>query len=447
MNKQQKVRYVLSQGQDRDHHCHWPGCGKQVPPAMWGCKKHWMMLPKHLRDAIWSAYRPGQEKDWTPSREYLEVADEVQRWIEAQFPQPSSNGDGVPMPAQKVTSGLFKKYGKALADAAKKHAADEPDYGFVSLPPGINNGIAKLARCYFEQYKSGPYQGEYYFRASGVVVTPEVVQTKDGPMRVAGLQTSIMVPCCATKKGDGTVVPMEVNVARVQNEMKILGVADPTALYGENLEATAAALQEAAPYFKFTTSPRRDMKTQEVTGAWENWHGVKGLEDFVPPDAEGVDDDTGEGGESGDGGEPASDEEAAEGEGTFSEFTPEEEVAALVAKADEDEEAQARLKELALANGWEEGEVDEAPSWAAVAKMALAQKEEQAAEETEWEPAKGDNYKYKPVDPKTKKAAAKAVQVEVSAVDKKNRKVDLINAVDRKKVYKGISWDDLESFE
>lgn len=77
-----KVRYVKSQAQTRKHHCHWPGCDKQVPPAMWGCKAHWFRLPKALRDRIWRAYAPGQEVDLTPSDEYLQVADDVQRWIQ-----------------------------------------------------------------------------------------------------------------------------------------------------------------------------------------------------------------------------------------------------------------------------------------------------------------------------------------------------------------------------
>lgn len=81
VDKSQKVRYVKSQKQTRDHHCHWPGCNKQVPPAMWGCYRHWMMLPKRLRDAIWDAFRPGQEVTMTPSREYLKVAREVRNWI------------------------------------------------------------------------------------------------------------------------------------------------------------------------------------------------------------------------------------------------------------------------------------------------------------------------------------------------------------------------------
>lgn len=76
-----KADYVRAQAQTRDHHCHWPGCTAQVPPAKWGCSKHWFRLPKELRDKVWAAYKPGQEINMRPSREYLDVADEVQRWI------------------------------------------------------------------------------------------------------------------------------------------------------------------------------------------------------------------------------------------------------------------------------------------------------------------------------------------------------------------------------
>lgn len=79
--RREKVRYVTKQGQTRDHECHWPGCTRQVPPAMWGCRPHWFALPKSLRDRVWATYRPGQEVDATPSREYVEVAMEIQRWI------------------------------------------------------------------------------------------------------------------------------------------------------------------------------------------------------------------------------------------------------------------------------------------------------------------------------------------------------------------------------
>ena len=80
-----KADYVRSQGQGRDHTCHWPGCEKQVPPAMWGCKVHWYKLPQVLRNKIWRAYEPGQEVTMTPSDEYLTVAREVQDWIKSRL--------------------------------------------------------------------------------------------------------------------------------------------------------------------------------------------------------------------------------------------------------------------------------------------------------------------------------------------------------------------------
>lgn len=82
-----KADYVRQQTQDRPHTCHWPGCNTQVPPAMWGCKRHWFMLPKHIRDEIWRTYRPGQEKDMDPSDDYMKAAQAAQDWILENYPQ------------------------------------------------------------------------------------------------------------------------------------------------------------------------------------------------------------------------------------------------------------------------------------------------------------------------------------------------------------------------
>lgn len=79
-----KAEYVKSQRQTRDHACHWPGCERQVPPAMWGCKPHWMRLPRNLRALIWATYEPGQEVTMTPSEAYLDAARRVQEWIREQ---------------------------------------------------------------------------------------------------------------------------------------------------------------------------------------------------------------------------------------------------------------------------------------------------------------------------------------------------------------------------
>jgi len=50
------------------------------PPAMWGCREHWLLLPKRFRDAIWATYVPGQEQRMDPTPEYLDVAFRVQEW-------------------------------------------------------------------------------------------------------------------------------------------------------------------------------------------------------------------------------------------------------------------------------------------------------------------------------------------------------------------------------
>lgn len=63
------------------HHCHWPDCKETVPPSMWGCMKHWFILPKRLRDEVWRTYRAGQEVSKTPSRDYIIVAQQIQAWI------------------------------------------------------------------------------------------------------------------------------------------------------------------------------------------------------------------------------------------------------------------------------------------------------------------------------------------------------------------------------
>ena len=63
------------------HTCHAKGCTTPVPPKMFMCRPHWFSLPKSMRDAIWAAYRPGQEVRKDPSREYLHVARAAINWL------------------------------------------------------------------------------------------------------------------------------------------------------------------------------------------------------------------------------------------------------------------------------------------------------------------------------------------------------------------------------
>lgn len=65
------------------HHCHFPNCGRKTPAKLWGCRVHWYMLSAELQKLIWRTYRPGQEIDKRPSREYIEAARRVQDWIKA----------------------------------------------------------------------------------------------------------------------------------------------------------------------------------------------------------------------------------------------------------------------------------------------------------------------------------------------------------------------------
>lgn len=56
------------------HTCHALGCSTPVPPRMWGCRRHWSRVPKSKQNALWDAYRYGQEDDMDPTAEYLRAA-------------------------------------------------------------------------------------------------------------------------------------------------------------------------------------------------------------------------------------------------------------------------------------------------------------------------------------------------------------------------------------
>lgn len=79
-----KYDHVRAARQTRRHGCHWPGCEKQVPPAMWGCRTHWFRLPPELRRRIWASYRAGQEVTMSPSPAYIKAARAVREWIAEQ---------------------------------------------------------------------------------------------------------------------------------------------------------------------------------------------------------------------------------------------------------------------------------------------------------------------------------------------------------------------------
>lgn len=83
----QKADHVRAAEQTREHSCHWPGCDEQVPPAKWGCRTHWFMLPYEIRTAIWNAYQIGQEHSGGAlvSPAYIKAARWAQRWIKENY--------------------------------------------------------------------------------------------------------------------------------------------------------------------------------------------------------------------------------------------------------------------------------------------------------------------------------------------------------------------------
>jgi hypothetical protein len=345
------------------------------------------------------------------------------------------------MAVTKAKSGLMQKYGAKLNEAVKKHGADETDYGQMRLPPGINNGVAQLDECKFDVYKSGDNAGEYYFLARGIIMQPYSVNTKDGEIKVMGLHTMIMEPVCDTKTKEGKVTTQEQHISNILNEMRKLG-ADTKGVGVEELEAIAADLRAAKPYFRFSTSQGAVSKEYPDPKIWENWYGNKGLENYTPPSAEQQ------------GGQPMERDNSAPGSSVngqalgeqFSEF---DDLTSLAQRADaKDEEAQVKLEQLARASGLTDEHLGAAGNWAEVVEMINHVQSEAAAAEAPAEqlpePSIGEVWKYHPTNPVTKNRSDKPVDCEVLAVNKLKKTADLQNAVNRKAApYKGVPFAEM----
>lgn len=194
-----------------------------------------------------------------------------------------------------------KKSLKALTSkaVANTKANETRETGIVRLPHDINNAVAELTEVVFDTYKKGAYEGEYYCRMSGIIKSPA---KSDGGSPIKGLRTGWgPEPICDTKRRDGTETSLEDHVNKILNQFRLLGL--ETAEYDDNdLEKMGEDLVEAAPNFRFGTTPRYDVKDLEAgqpkegavpSGCWENWGRVieeDDLEDDVEDDD--VEDDT-----------------------------------------------------------------------------------------------------------------------------------------------------------
>lgn len=245
-----------------------------------------------------------------------------------------------------------------FAKSLRTHATDDTvaPQDFTRLPGGIVNGVARLVSMEIGVYKKATEKrgipvGAKFFRAAATVLSPshhterfkrlkmvngKVVMVNGKPvledagektMNCRGLQTSIMVPLCDTKrtvKGQVEVVSRDDHIAEMLNYMRLVAGPDCTASLAELPEnatedqAFAAiagicdGIKAAKPLVKFGT--RRADPTPEYPNSDfvnEDWYDSKDIPaDFAAKNGQaggGVQDETGDAG---------AEEPATETEGT-----------------------------------------------------------------------------------------------------------------------------------
>ena len=358
------------------------------------------------------------------------------------------------MPAVKGKSLLISKLGKAFIEAHEQHRGDETEFSqFGELPPGIENGIAQLVDCKFDTYKKGDMEGNLYFYAAGVVVSPSEVTIRNSPtdkgqnIPVRGLRTSIMEPLCDTPSRSRQTI--KEHMAWIYNELRKLGM-DTASLTPDAVEVACEALKKAQPHFRFRTwrgQPTEQYPDPRTNHSWNGFceeptSNEPAMADETAPVAKGPTT------------APSKNGAPTAPSATSAEESPD--IAQLVAAADAGNPEQ--LSETALALGIDQAVIDSADSWKAVGELieaALAGNEgatEQHPDEPEEHPAAKEApepklkgvYAYRPVDPKTKKPVVKAVEVEVTSLDKKTQTVSLVRIDNRKVAYKAVAWSELE---
>lgn len=349
------------------------------------------------------------------------------------------------MPPQKGQSGLLAKYGDRLAKAHEQNKTNEVVFdGFGDLPAGMS-GIAQLSDCRFLQIAQGKDNaGEYMFFARGIVMEPEeFTDDKGNTHRVAGLGTMISEPLFDTPKRSRQSI--NEHVAWIYNELGKLGV-NMQNVQLKDLEGVVAALKQGKPFFRFRTwigEPSAEYPNPRVNHVWN------GVCDYEPGASEtaGVADNSA----------PASSTNGtATKNGAHAPTTttaaptrtadPGPDIEALVtaAKADDDA-AQDKLIALAIAAGHSEDDVRTADTWDIVAGMINGTTAADAGGDGEMAVEPEMVFKYRPIDPKTKKAAPKSIEVEVVSSDPAKKTAVVKRMDDPKKSYKDVPWDALEN--
>lgn len=374
------------------------------------------------------------------------------------------------MPVQKSQSPLMAKLGAKLVEAHEKHKTEEVKLGQIELPGGIKDGIAELREFRISQIPKGKKnEGEFAFYADGIVIHPKVFNG----VSIEGQRTSQYVTLVANE-----FKSLEDNFAKMQNFYKMFGAETKDVDLNETptfYEDAAVAIKEMTPrpLFRFKTSelpkqtagPNKDKPPM----IYQEWQGVYDGPIEVGAPGDFVEDATAPA-PAPKNGKPESTPTAAATKTPAK--TPPTKGKPAPAKAPEpppppvdegpvdldallaeieggNEDAIFKLNEIALAAGIEKDVIEsDDTTWAQVVEMV---KELEAGDTVVTDGAEevwakvGDIYGFKPLNKATKKPVAKAIECEITSVDAAKETVDLLNATDRKTVYKGIGWDKLES--
>lgn len=356
-----------------------------------------------------------------------------------------------------------------LNKALQNHANDQTDWGrdFGRLPPGITGGIAELVDAKLGTY--GPETrtpGEAYVRLVATVISPKkhtyipkslvngkIAIGEPTTMSIEGLQFSQNLPLCDTQRmvdGKPTVVDLDDNVGRMQNELRKLGADTSEIATLEDLTGMMEALKEAAPRFRFSTWASDPSLQYPEPRTWENWNGIKGVEETAaeePEEAE-VEEEEEEA-------EVGSDDDgrdlqalARDADGGDTDAATEvsnravgcgldpEDYATWVECANAIEGGGKKTKKTKVKE--EEPEEEEAEEEEEEAEEEAeeeeAEEEEEEAEEEPAVPTKGDVALFKP------KGSRKEIDVEITAVFAKKQTVNL-KRLDDGRIYKDIPWD------
>ncbi len=208
-----------------------------------------------------------------------------------------------------------------------------------------------------------------------------------------------------------------------------------------DLEIIINQLNQDKPFFKFNVRKGRPSKEYPNPRTFESWEGRYDAESngAVSNDNPGAGTEEDE--------EHATTETPVEPAATASLDN----LADLILQAEEGKDSAIEaLQKLAHEVGLDEQQITDAPTWTALGELiagAGTDSGEEKVDDRLSTPEKGEVYWHKPIDPKTKKPSAKAVQLEVDSVDAKKATVSGHNLTNTKVKYKDVAFTALSKEE